>query len=348
MSIDLWKIGARRVAYSPADEAGGGESGAGAAGAAGAGGEGGDGGAAGAAGAAAGAGAGDGSAGAGGGAGAWWEDKRFSDDQRQNLTALGLTVDDPLEAVARLTDMERAAKKRLGAKPDSLMPKPAEGQSLAEWRREHAKTFQIPDDAAGYKIDRPDSWPKDAPWNDKLEGAVREVAAKHAADPELIQDLTSVFAGNMAGMVEETETELAASSQQMMQELEGEWGDQMAGNLSRARQAATAIAEEAGFTPAHMQQLSNTLAKGTGDANVIKLFATIGKMMGEDSFTAGAGGGGSPLGQTPAEARAELSRLQARDGEWYKAVAAKDRTELERLKPRMEALRKLASPKKPA
>lgn len=350
MNTDFWKLGARQMAFAPEGEGGGagGDTGAGGAGAGagdGAGGEAGAGGeGAGAAGGGAGAGTKDGAPG-GGQSGAWWEDKRFSDEQRQTLTGSGLTVDDPLDAVAKLADMERNAQKRLGAKPDSLMPKPAEGQDLAEWRRQNAEIFGIPEDAAAYKIDRPENWPENAPWDEKAEARVREVALKHGIDNAALQDIVNVQAERMAELVGETETQLQASSAQMMQELEGEWGDQFNGNLTRAKQAAAAIAEEAGFGPEHMQQLSNTLAKGTGDANVIKLFATIGKMMGEDTLTAG-GGGGSPMGMSPAEARAELQRLQSPEGEWFKATADKNRAEIERLKPRMEALRKIASAKK--
>lgn len=345
MHFDFRKVGARLVAFAPEDEGGAGGGGEG-----GQGGEGGE----------STGGAGDGQGGEGGaggegdkggqGTGTWWEDKRFSDEQRRTLTGSGLTVDDPLDAVAQLLDQERAAQRRLGAKPDSLMPKPEEGQSLAEWRRKHAETFGLPENADGYKVERPESWPENAPWDDQLASRVQELGAKHAVEPELIQEFTNLYAEKMAGLVEETETQLEASRTRMMQELETEWGDQMQGNLTRAKQAASAIAEEAGFSPEHVQQLSNTLAKGTGDANVIKLFATIGEMMGEDSFSGGQGGGGDgaagAMGLSPAEARAELQRLQSPDGEWFKATKENNRSEIERLKPRMQALRQISSQKK--
>ena len=276
------------------------------------------------------------------GATRWWEDeKRFSKEQRQTLTKSGLTVEDPLDAVAKLADMEIAAQRRLGDGPENLIRKPKEGQTPAEWRREHAKDFGIPATGADYKIVRPEGWPNDMPWDDKLEAGARAVAEKHAADPALVQDIANLYAERVKETAEQVDGEIQRAQADMMAELERDWGNKLDGNMLRAQLAMKAAAEAAGLDQAAIDELVMVLEKKTGAANVMRLFAAIGDGMGEDTLT---GAGGAPsLSNTPAAARAELAKLQAKGGEYYEAVNSNNRTEIARLQPRIDHLRKLAS-----
>lgn len=335
MSFDLFTIGARRAAFAPEDEgaAGGGdqiETGEGAAGA--------DAGTAATAGEGKGEGEGEGAA-----ASSWWEDKRFSEEQRTSLAALGLTVDDPLDAVAKLTDMERAAKKHLRAKPESLIQKPEEGQSLAEWRKANAEIFGVPEAPDDYKIEKPEGWPKEAPWNDKLEARLREAAHQRGLDGETVQDFVNLYAEDAATRAAEAEAEFAAANTEMRAALEKDWGDQLDARLERAGRGAAALAQQAGLGEKEILQLSNVLEKTLGHANVIKIFDAAGAALAEDTLASG--GAGSGVGQTPAEARAELAQMQSDGGEWWEATKKKDRAKIEELKPRMERLRKIAARK---
>lgn len=335
MSFDFFTIGTRRAAFAPEDEGapGGGEQN-----------ETGDGAAADDAGATAAAGEGEGGGeGEGASAPTWWEDKRFSEEQRTSLAALGLTVEDPLDATAKLLDMERAAKAKLKASPESLIRKPEEGQSLAEWRKANADLFDIPEGPDGYKIEKPEGWPKEAKWDEGLEGAMREVAHKHGADNALVQDITNMFAQNVADRAAEAEAEFAAANTEMRAALEKDWGDQLDARLERAGRGATALAQQAGLGENEILQLSNVLEKNLGHANVIKIFDAAGAALAEDTLASG--GAGSGVGQTPAEARAELAQMQSDGGEWWEATKKKDRAKIEELKPRMERLRKIAARK---
>jgi len=298
MSFDFMKPGAWRANLAAEDEGGAG----GGAGDPPAGGTGGDN-------------PGDGS---GGGAARWWEDERFNDDQRGSLTALGLTVDDPLDAVTKLVDMESSAKRKLKAPPDSLIGKPAEGQELAEWKKANAALFGIPEKPEDYKIDRPENWPKEESWDDATEARLREIAHKHGAEPGLVQDVVNIYAEKMLALGVENDTALKAANDEMMAELGRDWGDQLAANLTRAQQAAALVAEQAGLDGTAIAQISGVLTKAAGNANTLRLFAAIGQMMGEDSLAKA--GGATGLGMTPAEARAELARLRSPGGEYYEAT----------------------------
>lgn len=273
----------------------------------------------------------------------WWEDNRFSDAQRQQLTALSLTVDDPIDAVVRLADMEIAAKRKLGKPADALMDRPGKDEKIADWMRKNGDLFGIPEKAEDYKLEQPKDWPKDAEWDGELETQARAIALDEGIGGAALQRFTDLYAGRVQALMASAEQDFQAANAEMMGALQKDWGAQMQAKVAQAQQAASVVAEAAGLDDAALENLSQALASKTGDASVIRLFAAIGEMMGED-MAAGLGkGGGNALGTTPAEARAELQRQQASDGEWYKAVAANDRAAIERLKPKMDQLRKLAA-----
>jgi hypothetical protein len=95
-----------------------------------------------------------------------------------------------------------------------------------------------------------------------------------------------------AQKAQEAETELKA--------LKGEWGqayDQMVG---AGRRAVQALGLDAARLSAYEEKL------GTGE--MLKLFATLGSKMGEDSFEGGRSDAG--FGVTPAQARQEIADLK--------------------------------------
>ena len=271
----------------------------------------------------------------------WWDDKRFSAEERRTIEATGLTVDDPLDALKELSRRELAAKKRLGASPDSLIAKPTAEQSPAEWRRAHAEDLGIPETAADYKIDRPEGWPEGIPWDDKLEQGARALAEKHAADPALVQDIANLYAARVKETSEQVDGEIERARTDMMTELERDWGDKLDGNLLRAELAMKAAAEAAGLDQSAIRELTMVLEKKTGAANVMRLFAAIGDGMGEDTLT---GAGNAPsLSNTPAEARAKIAEMTGPEGAWFKATKDGNQAEIKRLKPMMDDLYKRAA-----
>lgn len=269
----------------------------------------------------------------------WWEGEKLSDEQRSQITALGLTVEDPVEAVARLADMERSAKQKLGAGVDKFLQKPAEGQDVAEWLRQNGKMFGIPESAEGYEIGAPEGWPKDAPWDTEMEAAARELGHKHGISGAAMKDIVALYAGKVGALMGDADDKLAAANAEMQADLQRDWGAQYGAKVALAKQAVSVVGEKAGLDADGIAAIAGTLKPKIGDAGTVKLFAAIGEMMGEDALVSG----GSDLGTTPADARARLVAMRAEGGEYYQAVAKNDKAALKRLTPEIQRLEKIAA-----
>ncbi|SEN60306.1 hypothetical protein [Palleronia pelagia] len=285
-------------------------------------------------------------AGGTGGEAPWWKGDRFNDQTRQMLQAKGLTVDDPVEAIGKLADFYSNAEKRLGKPADQLMDRPKEGQDVAEWLKANGDVFGIPETAEKYDIAKPEAWPKDQPWDEQLEGVARTKAHELGMTQAQMAGMTELFAGHMAKMVGDAETEAGLANTRLQEALQSDWGDQYSAKVAQAQQAASAIAAEAGLDGDAISALSGVLAAKTGDANTIKMFAAIGQMMGDDS-AAGMRTGGSTLGVTPADARSELEAMMKPDSDYQKAIKAKrigqPGHDFDRLHKRYTELSKLAA-----
>ncbi|MBW4710730.1 hypothetical protein KX928_23315 [Roseobacter sp. YSTF-M11] len=277
-----------------------------------------------------------------GGAGKWWESDKFSDDHKTMLTARGLTVDDPLDAVAKLADMEAAATRKFGKPADRLIEKPEERGKIAEWLRQHGEDLGIPEAPDKYDLKKPESWPKDQKWDDDLEGKARSIAYEEGMTGPALNRMTELFAEHIVSLNKSAEEAEAQAVTEMLGELSKDWGEQTEPRIARAAQTASAVAELAGMSPEDMGWISEVLGKKAGDAKVIRMFDAVGQAMSEGTdFNLGEGN--NSLGQSPAEARAELARMRSAEGEWYKATAKQDRNEMNRLKPIMDRLQKIAS-----
>ena len=272
----------------------------------------------------------------------WWEnDKAFSAEQREYLTAKGLTLDDPLEVMPRVIEMHRQAEKRLGKPADSFMDRPAKDQKLGDWMKANAELFGIPKDATGYELEVKDL-PDGVQWDKGLEDKFRTFAHENGVPAALAKDMVGLFAGHMAETVKGLETELQTSRQALELELKKDWGDQYGAKVTLAKQAVDALAEKAGFDQKALTNLNMALSEKVGDPAVMRLFAAIGEMMGEDTL-GGLGKGNNTLATTPAEARAEISKLRSSEGEYTKAIQKGDRAEMDRLQKRIETLTRIAA-----
>jgi hypothetical protein len=269
----------------------------------------------------------------------WWE--RQPEPVKAFLTAKGLTVDDPLEAVPRIVDIARNAESRIGRGLDTIMDKPKPGQKLAEWLRENAGALGLPDKPDGYKVPPPDFWPKDAKWDDEMDAQARAIAHAHGVPPEAHKAYVEAFARKIAAMDEAVTRQLQAAQANMMAELERDLGDRAPAEIALARQGAQAIAARIGLSSEAIENIGQVLAAKIGDAATIRFMAEAARLMGEDR--AAALGTGGALTLTPAEARAELQKWQSPGGEWYEAVARGDRATIARLQDRYNVLLKLAA-----
>lgn len=271
----------------------------------------------------------------------WWEGDRFADPARQYLTAKGLTVDDPLEAMPKLVDIAANAEKRIGKGLETIIDRPAKGEAYADWVTKNREALGLPADEKGYDMARPEAWPKDAPWDEKGEAAAKAIAVKYGIPKEALQELVNLQAATQMDGYAQAAALGDQAKRQLMTELERDFGAQVPAVLQKARQGAQAVAEKAGIDTSALANLSDVLTDKIGDANTIRFMAAIGDMLGDD--TALALGKGGALTTTPAEARAELARLRSPEGEYAKAYGKGDRAEMERLRPRMEQLTRIAA-----
>lgn len=320
-------IGQRQICFQGAGEGGGGGAG-----------DGGDEGAAAAAAEAAAAEAAAAEA-AKGGEAKWWENETLA-AHKEMLTAKGLTVDDPMEAMPKILDFYTNAEKKLGKSADLLMDRPTEGQDVGEWLRENGETFGIPEAPDKYDVAKPESWPKDAPWDDALEGEARKIAHEEGITGKGLNRMVELFAGKVKSLDGDSASELATAKTEMQTALQADWGDQYAAKVTLAKQAASVLAQHAELPPEAMVEIGNVLKPKVGDAGTIKLFAAVGEMLGEDMGVALVQGGG--LGSTPAEARQKLQELRAPGGDYYEATAKGDTATVKRLQPEIDRLTKLA------
>ncbi|PZQ99928.1 MAG: hypothetical protein DI533_04670 [Cereibacter sphaeroides] len=273
----------------------------------------------------------------------WWEASDYSTEEREWAKARGLTDDDPLKVLPKLVKGHRNAEQRLGRGVESILDKPAEGQKLPEWMAANRAALGLPDKEDAYAIKPPDFWPKDEAWDGDLATKAQKIAFEKGIAPEVLADLTALYAGKMKGMIDASKNDLAAAQAQMMTELRTEFGAQTETVITRARQATEVVAQKAGLTSDHVMALNQVLSDKTGDATVIRFMAAIGEMLGEDSLVGG--GKGGALTMTPADARAAFATFTASGSEWTKAIAEGNNSKIREMKPQYETLAKLATQK---
>lgn len=254
----------------------------------------------------------------------WWEDgKRFDEGTRTMLTAKGLTMEDPADAMAKLAGLYTNAEKRLGKPADQIMDKPGKDQSVTDWMRANGEMFGIPEAAEKYELKRPDSWPKEQTWDDAAEGKLRTKAHELGLSSAQAQGMVDLYAETVMGLQSSAGQDIEQAQAKLRTELQKDWGDQTPMRVARAQQAWQAAAEAAGLDADASLNAAAALSEKAGDPNVLRIFDALGEMMGEDVLTRIPGGGGGGMGMSPAEARAELAAMQRPDSDYAKAVAAK-------------------------
>ena len=111
--------------------------------------------------------------------------------------------------------------------------------------------------------------------------------------------------------------------------------------IANAKRAAEWAMGQAGLGTEEFERVTAVLSEKTGDAGVIRMLHAIGKALGEDSAVGL--GKGTALTMTPADARAELATLQGPGGDYFEASKKRDLAALDRLKPRISQLTKIAA-----
>ena len=129
-------------------------------------------------------------------------------------------------------------------------------------------------------------------------------AHKHGLTAKQAQALFTEWNGMSGAMQEKLQAQQAQESEKAIGTLKQEWGQAYDQNISAGRRAVAALGLDAGKLQAYEDKL--------GTAEMLKLFATLGSKMGEDSFAGDRSEGG--FGMTPAQAQAQISDLKLDKG----------------------------------
>ncbi|MEM9782732.1 MAG: hypothetical protein AAF899_09670, partial [Pseudomonadota bacterium] len=220
----------------------------------------------------------------------------------------------------------------------------AEGQDVAEWLKAQGGVLGIPEKPEGYEVKKPDL-PDGVSWDDGLEAKWREKAHAAGMLPHQMQAGVELMAEVQTGLLNDARADLQNATQEMRQALERDWGDQYGAKVELAKQAAAAAFQAAGLDGEEQLAVAQMLKPKVGDPGIMRLFAALGAMMGEDSLAQGGkgGAGAGGMAMTPQEAKAELDRFTGPDGEYGRAMKDKNQKALNELNPRRLQLIKLMS-----
>lgn len=275
---------------------------------------------------------------AGGGGPRWFEADSIKGDTAEYLKRSGLTLDDPAEAAIKAAEMARNAQARLGHNPDDLFLKPKEGE-VASWLKENRELLGIPENAEGYTIEKPKDFK--GTWDKELADKLRGTAAEIGLSQDQAAAIAAMAAAHVGEEIQKVETDLQSAHSEVSDALKQDWGDQYTTKVGQAKQVVEALAQAAGMDAEATQNAVTAVAEKTGDANAIRMFSELAGLVGNDNALNITTGGNGAM--TPAEARAEISKLKSPDGEYFKAVNAGDRAKMKELQPRLEQLAKIAA-----
>lgn len=190
------------------------------------------------------------------------------------------------------------AQKAIGA---DKIPMPKDGV----WDPVAREKLGIPADPTGYKLTKP-TMPEGLKWDETFEQAALPVAHKLGLTPAQVSGLMEFYAGHQ-GATFKTASEaqsaaaLAAETTQAeaLGALKTEWGLKFDPNLALASKAVQQIGGEKLVAALNESGFGNNI-------ELVKAFAKIGAMLGEDTLTSGGAAKGV---LTPAEAIAEANKL---------------------------------------
>ena len=256
------------------------------------------------------AGAGDPPAGAGdppAGAGddnpfAWFGDEP-DDDERQYLEAKGF------KSARALLKSGRAAEKMI--RGDKISGPPEDAEKHGEWLKETglAKRLGIPDEPAGYGIERPefdeavrDFVQFDDARHEKFLGKAHELNLT----PAQAKGLLEFYAGEITGDVTAAAEAATADATEMDAALKRDWGDAYEQNLT----AALEVAGEEGLDDSQIEALRT--GRVVGSATLAKILHELATLRGNDTLKGGGKGGGV---QTMEQAQAALDEFKAKNSD---------------------------------
>ena len=219
---------------------------------------------------------------------------------------------------------------------DQISGPPDDADKHGEWLKESglAKRLGVPDDAAGYGIEKP-TFDENAAsmvnYDDDRHGRVMSKMHDLSLTPQQVQGVLGLYSEEIAGDAQAYATEAGADETQMQTELTREWGDAFETNKT----AALEVAVEVGLDESAIESLR--VSKIAGSAVLTKILHELAISRGNDTLRGGAGPGTGAASQ--AEAAAQLSEFQAKNA---KALTTHDHPEHASAMARFQELKKKA------
>lgn len=219
-------------------------------------------------------------------AGAVWG-AEFDEDTGAYVSAKGWKS--PTDLLTSYRNLEKFAG---GSK--NLLELPGENASEDALNQFYAKLGR-PEAAEKYGFDVPEG------GDPELTNWFKQTAFKHGLSQKQAQSLFADWNGMSGSMQEKLTAQRAEESQRGMAQLKSEWGQGFDKMIDSGKMAVRAL----GLDEAKLAQFEDKL----GSAEMLRLFATLGSKMGEDSF-AGGERDGAGFGTTPAAARQQIADLK--------------------------------------
>lgn len=153
-----------------------------------------------------------------------------------------------------------------------------------------------PDTPDDYGFEMPDG------GDSELFGWFRGAAHKHGLTESQAASFLNDYQEMVGGRQEAFNQQTQADGEKAISDLKKEWGQAYDSQVDAGKRAVA----ELGYD----EQALNGLEDKMGTAEMLKLFATLGSKMGEDSFEDGKRGDGASFGLTPAAAQQQISDLK--------------------------------------
>lgn len=161
-----------------------------------------------------------------------------------------------------------------------------------------------------YAVDRPKA-PDNLSYDEGMEKAFLDAAHGARVPTWAAKEMLDAVANYGFQAQQNALSNAALESQKLNETLDREWGADAPAQRERARAAAT-------FLGVGAEDLSQ-LEKVVGAPALVKMFAKLGGMLGEDTLKGGASGGAARSGMSADGARAEMQRLRA-DPEFIRSL----------------------------
>jgi hypothetical protein len=195
-----------------------------------------------------------------------------------------LRQDENIKGYASLEELAKGhinAQKLIGRK--RALPDEAD---LEGWKGVW-KDLGWPETTDGYEIARPQDYPKEAPYDDKLETAFKVKAHELGLSGKQARALYDWYVKTGLESHQGIMQEMQRYQKQAEESLRQEWGKNYEANVDLARRTMRTYADATAL---------QAIQEGAGnDPRLVKMFAKIGAAMGEDKLVKGDASAGSSL-----------------------------------------------------